>query len=61
MNACANVTGSIKLPLLFIGKSKRPRCFKNTNMDSFPVIYVTVSAKKPNLFTQACVLKKIEI
>ena len=39
MNACANVTGSIKLPLLFIGKSKRPRCFKNTNMDILPVIY----------------------
>ncbi|XP_065896365.1 tigger transposable element-derived protein 2-like [Dysidea avara] len=38
-NACANLTGSIKLPLLFIGKSKRPRCFKNTYMDSLPVIY----------------------
>ena len=39
VNACANVTGSIKLPLLFIGKAKHPRCFKNTNMDSLPVIY----------------------
>ena len=39
VNACANVTGSIKLPLLFIGKAKRPRCYKNTNMDSLPVIY----------------------
>ena len=39
VSACANVTGSIKLPLLFIGKAKRPRCFKNTNMDSLPVIY----------------------
>ena len=33
------VLGSIKLPLLSIGKSKRPRCFKNTYMDSLPVIY----------------------
>lgn len=28
VNACANVTGSIKLPLLFIGKAARPRSFK---------------------------------
>ncbi|XP_051162414.1 tigger transposable element-derived protein 4-like [Leptopilina boulardi] len=25
---CANMTGTDKLPLLVIGKSKRPRCFK---------------------------------
>ena len=39
VSACANVTGSIKLPLLMIGKYRRPRCFKNVYMDSFPVIY----------------------
>ena len=27
VNACANVTGSIKLPLLLIGKAAHPRCF----------------------------------
>jgi hypothetical protein len=26
---CANTTGTHKLPLLLIGKSKKPRCFKN--------------------------------
>jgi len=25
--ACANITGTIKLPLLFIGKGAKPRCF----------------------------------
>ena len=39
ISACSNVTGSIKLPLLVIGKSCRPRCFKNINMTSLPVIY----------------------
>lgn len=39
INACANVTGTIKLPLLIIGKSKRPRCFAGMNMDALPVIY----------------------
>ena len=27
INACANITGSIKLPLIFIGKAACPRCF----------------------------------
>ena len=27
INACSNASGSIKLPLLFIGKAKHPRCF----------------------------------
>ena len=38
-NACANVTGDIKLPLLFIGKAKNPRCFKGINQSTLPVIY----------------------
>ena len=37
--ATANATGSHKLPLLLIGKSKNPRCFKNINMAALPVIY----------------------
>ena len=39
INACSNVTGSIKLPLLFIGKSKNPRCFRGINKSTLPVIY----------------------
>ena len=39
INACSNATGSIKLPLLFIGKAKNPRCFRNFNQDNLPVIY----------------------
>ena len=34
--ACANVSGSIRLPLTIIGKSNRPRCFKNCNMSTLP-------------------------
>lgn len=34
---CANVTGSHKLPLLIIGKAKKPRCFKG--VVTLPVIY----------------------
>ena len=37
--ACANVTGSIKLPLFFIGKVARPRCFTHSEMNSLPVVY----------------------
>lgn len=39
VNACANVTGSIKVPLLFIGKSKNPRCFKGISHSDLPVVY----------------------
>ena len=34
---CANETGSHKIPLLLIGKSKKPRCFKE-GME-LPLIY----------------------
>ncbi|XP_044018036.1 jerky protein homolog-like [Aphidius gifuensis] len=34
---CANAAGTHKLPLLVIGKSKEPRCFKNVT--SLPVTY----------------------
>ena len=37
--ACANASGSHKLPLLLIGKSQNPRCFKHVNMEKLPVTY----------------------
>ena len=40
---CANVSGTIKLPLLSIGKSKDPRCFKHMNRDNLPVFYCNQS------------------
>lgn len=39
INACSNVTGTIKLPLQVIGKAKNPRCFKNVDVSALPVIY----------------------
>ncbi|KAL4135498.1 hypothetical protein QTP88_007104 [Uroleucon formosanum] len=38
---CANATGNHRLPLLVIGKSKKPRAFKNLNMNALPVNYYT--------------------
>ena len=35
----ANASGSDRLPLLMIGKSKTPRCFNKANPDSIPVKY----------------------
>ena len=37
--ACANASGSIKLPLLFLHKSLNPRCFKNVDKNELPVDY----------------------
>lgn len=37
--ACANASGSIKLPLVPIHKSAWPRCFKHMNMKDLPVHY----------------------
>ena len=39
VNLCSNVSGTIKLPLHVIGKSKKPRCFKGMNMGLLPVVY----------------------
>lgn len=36
---CSNARGSHKLPLFVIGKSKKPRAFKNLNMATLPVYY----------------------
>ena len=37
--ACNNVTGTNKMPLMVIGKSAKPRVFKNVNMNLLPVYY----------------------
>lgn len=36
---CTNYDGSLKLPLLVIGKSAKPRALKNLAADNLPVIY----------------------
>lgn len=36
---CSNASGSHKLPLFVIGKSVKPRAFKNLNMNCLPVYY----------------------
>ena len=48
--ACANSTGTHRLPILLIGKSQKPRCFKHVNMDSLPVNY---SAQKTTWMTSS--------
>lgn len=35
---CTNATGTHKLKPVLIGKSAKPRCFKNVNMDALTVI-----------------------
>lgn len=37
--ACSNATGTHKLPLVFIHKSKKPCRFKNTNLSAQPAKY----------------------
>ena len=39
ISACSNATGTIKLPLLLIGKAKNPRCFKRVCRANLPVTY----------------------
>lgn len=36
---CANASGKNRMPLLVIGKAKKPRCFKGFNMNALPVHY----------------------
>lgn len=36
---CSNATGTHKMPLFVIGKSAKPRAFKNVNPSSLPVYY----------------------
>ena len=37
--ACANASGSIAMPIMFIHKSANPRCFKNLKKEDLPVHY----------------------
>ena len=37
--ACANASGTHRLPLMLINKSQKPRCFKHMNMSNLPVHY----------------------
>ena len=39
INACANASGTIKLPLLLIGKTKNTRCLRNLNREVLPLVY----------------------
>lgn len=41
---CANATGTHRIPLLVIGKSMKPRCFKNININS--VVNYTASKNR---------------
>ncbi len=38
---CSNATGTSKVPLCVIGKSKNPRCFKNKNLNGLNVRYLS--------------------
>ena len=40
---CSNASGTCKLPLAFIHKSAKPRCFKHMDMGSLPVHYLSQS------------------
>ncbi|GBM46116.1 Jerky -like [Araneus ventricosus] len=37
---CANASGSHRVKLTLVGKSKKPRCFKNINKTALPVHYM---------------------
>ena len=37
--ACRNESGSHKLPLVIVGKSKNPRALKNVSSNTLPVVY----------------------
>lgn len=39
--ACANATGSHRLAMPVVGKSKKPRCFKHVNMSAMPIVYTS--------------------
>ena len=53
INACANETGTIKLPLLFTGKYNNPRCFCGINKETLPVIY----CHQKNVWVNATIFK----
>ncbi|CAF2234681.1 unnamed protein product, partial [Rotaria magnacalcarata] len=50
---CSNLTGTVKLKPVVIGKSQRPRCFKNITTSKLPVIWLSnrTAWMTCNLFT----------
>ena len=38
---CSNASGDLKFPLLVIGKSAKPRAFKNVDMSALPAQYTS--------------------
>ncbi|XP_025420067.1 jerky protein homolog-like [Sipha flava] len=41
LRPCSNASGDLKFPLLVIGKSAKPRAFKNVNMSALPAQYTS--------------------
>ena len=52
--ACCNATGTIKLPLVFIHKPAKPRCFRQIDMASLPVNYYS----QKNSWMDSSIFKK---
>ena len=52
--ACANASGSIKLPFVFIHKSLNPRCFKHLDKKDLPVDYYA----QKNAWMDSTIFKK---
>ncbi|XP_071943866.1 jerky protein homolog-like [Antedon mediterranea] len=51
---CANASGTCKIPLTFVHKPAKPRCFKNINMDRLPVDYYS----QKNAWMDSTIFKK---
>ncbi|GBM67706.1 Jerky -like [Araneus ventricosus] len=51
---CANASGSHRVKLTLVGKSKKPRCFKNINKASLPLHYMhqKSACMNPSLFSE---------
>lgn len=43
---CTNASDSHRLKFTIIGKSKKPRCFKDVKMNNFPINYLQKNAWK---------------
>ncbi|GBO30080.1 Tigger transposable element-derived protein 2 [Araneus ventricosus] len=63
---CANASGSHRVNLTLVGKSKTPRCFKNINKTALPVHYMRQESAWMNssLFSEwfrDCFLPEVKI
>ena len=59
INACANATVTIKLPLQVIGKAKRPRCFRGLRMELLPVEYCGQKSAWMNSEICSCLVSQL--